>query len=439
MKHIIILCFSLFPILLLAQEEKWTLETCIDYAVQNNSKMAIQEAQNEIYHLNQQDAIGNFFPSLNAGMGVSMNVGRGLNPETNTYINQNTLSNSYQVSSSMTIFDSFSRVNRAKIAKLNRLSGADQLQQAKDEIAFEIMELFFNVLYYQGTVELAQKQLEESASNAGRARRMEELGLRSMPDVAEIEAKEAEDRYLLTRQKNLLNQEIIRLKEKMNFPMDENLMIEGNAGDYLVSKKEEKALEVYQQTLNTYPGILISQKSLKSSELERKIAYSYLLPDISFSTGYSTGFSRLTNNTDYQPYAEQLRNRQGYYVGFSLNIPIFNRLGNLNALKRSKQKLIIAENQHEELLRKIYSEIEQSVADLNGLVEEYHYAVKRTEAMEKAYKVNQRKYEEGLINAIEVSTSANRLLQAQVEELHVKLRYQIKQRLIDYYKGIPIS
>lgn len=437
--RIIFLFFLCVPLWLFSQQKVWTLDECISYAVQNNPKRVEQEAQNEIYRLNRQDAIGNFLPSLNAGTGVSLNIGRGLNPETNTYINQNTVSNSYEVSSSMTIFSSFSRINKAKIAKLNRLKGTDQLQETKDLIAIETMELFFNVLYYQGTVELSGKQLAESAANAKRVKRMEELGLKSIPDVAEIESKEAEDQYLLVRQQNLLNQEIIRLKEKMNFPVDENLIIENSYDNFLITKSEEKASDIYRQALMLNPEILASQKSLKSTELNRKIAYSYGLPTVSFNGNYSTGFSKMLNNTDYQGFEEQLKNRQGYYFSISLNVPIFNRFSNLNEVRRSKQQLIIAESQHEELLRQVYSEIEQAVADMNGLVDEYHHALKRTEAAKKAHEVNLRKYDEGLINAIEVTTSANRLLQAQVEELYIRLKYQVKVRVVDYYKGTPLS
>ncbi|MGG6550506.1 UNVERIFIED_CONTAM: TolC family protein, partial [Prevotella sp. 15_C9] len=72
-------------------------------------------------------------------------------------------------------------------------------------------------------VDLAGQQWQESRKNLQRTKRMEELGLKSSPDVAELTAKEAADSYNLTRQKNLLQINIIRLKEKMYFPIDEEL------------------------------------------------------------------------------------------------------------------------------------------------------------------------------------------------------------------------
>jgi outer membrane protein len=49
--------------------------------------------------------------------------------------------------------------------------------------------------------------------------------------------------------------------------------------------------------------------------------------------------------------------------------------------------------------------------------------------------VNQRKYTEGLISALELNTSSNRLLNAEIEELYTNLKYQLKLKLLNYYRG----
>ena len=102
-------------------------------------------------------------------------------------------------------------------------------------------------------------------------------------------------------------------------------------------------------------------------------------------------------------------------------------------MKRGKRELIIARNEKEEAQRTLYSEIEQAVADMNGQADEFYQAVRQEEAMQVAHRLNIRKYEEGLINAIELHASANRLMQAR----SAKLKYNLKKRLVNYYKGEP--
>ena len=74
---------------------------------------------------------------------------------------------------------------------------------------------------------------------------------------------------------------------------------------------------------------------------------------------------------------------------------------------------------------------------MNGLADEFYQAKKQTDAMIVAHNVNQRKFTEGLISAIELHTSSNRLLQAKVDELNARLKYELKHRLVHYYKGTP--
>jgi outer membrane protein TolC len=395
-----------------------------------------QEAQNRIYGQDRLEAVGGFLPSLSAESSVSMNFGRGIDPETNTYVSTNTLGNSYQIYSSLTLFDGLAQIYRLRLAHINRLKGKEEWRDMQDKLAFEVMEIFFNALYYSKTVELAQQQLDESVDNLKRFQRMEELGLKSLPDLNEIQAKEAEDRFALTKQTNLYHLEIIRLKAKINLPPDEHLSLSGYApAPLLRPETEEDALAIYRQALKFLPLAAVADRSLKASEMAWKIARGRMFPSLSLSAGFSTGFSRSMDGKPYPSFQEQLKMREGSYIGASLSVPLFSRFSRSAELQRSRQRFIIAQSEHEETLRQLYNDIEQVVADVNGLADEYAHAQKRTTAMQSAHRTNLRKYEEGLLDAISLSTSANRLLNAQVEEVYTQLKYQLKYRLLQYYKG----
>ena len=435
MKKIGIILVVLLFQLANAQEKVWTLDDCVQYAVEHNPQRVKQEAQNKIYRQDQREALGKFLPSLNVYSNVYANFGRGIDPETNTYISSNTFYNNYEINSSMVLFDGFSQIYRAKMAKINRLKGEDQLRDTKDQLALETMELYFNVLYYKGTVGIARQQLEESEANLKRIQRMEELGLKSVPDLAETNAKEAEDRFALTKQMNLLELEIIKLKTKMNYPVNDELFLANYAPTDLTGKTNESAEEVYRQAIAVLPRLQASEKTVKASEMQYKVARGRLFPVLSLGAGMSTGFSRMMDGNPYTPFEEQLKNRRGTYVGFSIQIPVINGFSASAEAKRSKQRFIIAQSENEILFRQVYSEIEQAVADVNGLSDECRFARRRTEAMQSAHQVNLRKYEEGLIDALELSTSTNRLLNSRVEELYANLKYQLKYKLLQYFKG----
>lgn len=418
-----------------AQEKQWSLDDCIEYAVENSPKINKQKAQNSIYQQDYMSAIGKLIPSLNAGTNAYFNFGRGIDYETNTYTNINSFSNNYSIHSNLTIFDGFSNIYRVKMQKANKLVGKQQLEQEREMVAYDTMEAFFNVLYYKRMVQLAQEQADESVNNMKQACRMEELGMKAKPDVAEMAAKEAADIYNLTRQRNLLTIGTILLKEKMNFPIDEELEIVDEQPDALIVKSAETVPAIYETAKTINPKALSAQSALKVQEMNKQAAMGSFSPVISMEAGLSSGFSRYLDNTDYSSFFEQLKNKRGTYVGFTLSVPLFSAFSKTTNYKRSKAQLIIAQNEFQETIRTLYSEIEQAVADMNGQADAFQQAVKQREAMETAHAANQRKYEEGLISPLELHTSANRVAQAKAEELNAELQYRLKARLVRYYKG----
>ena len=428
----------MLAMLLTAQEKLWTLEECMRYAVEHNTKRIKQEAQNEIYKQNKLEVIGGFLPSINVSSDMSSSYGRVLDKDTYKYVNNTTQYNQYGIYSSVVLFDGFVQLSKLKVEKFNRLKGLQELQDTKDMLAYETMEIFFNVQYYKGTVKLAIHQLQQSSDNLNQVIRMADLGMKSVPDVAELRAKEAEDRFLLTKQKNLYVLEIIKLKDKMNFPINDELSTADNDTILPATGTTDNVMDIYQKFITNSPKVLASNMSVESSKAAVNIAKGSFFPKLSLYGGLSTYYSRMLNGLNYTPFKEQLRTNENYYVGLSLNIPIFNGFSRFADLKRSKQKLIIAQNEHEEALRALHTDIEKTVADVNGLYEEYIQAMKRTESMKIAHQVNQRKFTEGLINALELNTSSNRLLNAQVEELYTNLKYQLKVKLLNYYKGQAI-
>jgi outer membrane protein len=421
--------------ILSSQKKDWTLTDCIHYAVEHSNDKKKQEAQIEIYKQNNKEAIGGLLPSIKASTDGSISFGRVLDKDNYKYVNTNTLYNEYQLNSSITLFDGFAQIAKVRMERMNRLKGEEQLRQTKEMLAYETMELFFNVQYYQGTVRLAQLQLEESANNLNKAKKMEALGLKSSPDVAEMEAQAAQNRYLLAKQQNLLVQGQIKLRAKMNYPVEQTITITDYDSLMLVDSTKENPRTIYELALSYSPKALTAQKALKASQIAVGVARGHLYPTLSLYGGYGTYFSRLMNGSSYTSFKQQFNDNQSSYFGLSLSVPLFSGFSRSAEFQRSRQQLKIAQSDHDDTLRSLYSDIEQAVADAHGTAEEYLQAQKQREWMETAHRLNVQKHDMGTISTLELSTSSNRLLQAQVDEIYANLKYQLKHRLLEYYKG----
>ena len=186
------------------------------------------------------------------------------------------------------------------------------------------------------------------------------------------------------------------------------------------------------------PRLKASQLALRYSELNHSATKGNLWPSIHIGGGYSTSFYYDRVTPGLASFASQIKNRRGYYFGATLSVPIFSGLSRHTAVKRSRNTMNIAAQSLVEAERSLRSEIEQNYRSMQGYGKEYVQASKTVEATALAHKAISQKFEQGVVSALDLQTSANRLLEAQSRKLNAHLQYIIQCRLVQYYAGEPL-
>ena len=133
--------------------------------------------------------MGGFMPSVSASVGAQFSWGRNVDPETNTYNTITTFNNSYSVGGSLTLFDGAQTWNAFRKARLNVRRSDNALAIARDEKAIEVMEKYVDVVYNEASLRIAEDKLNDSRALLEKTRRMEELGEKGYPDVAQQNAR----------------------------------------------------------------------------------------------------------------------------------------------------------------------------------------------------------------------------------------------------------
>ena len=106
--------------------------------------------------------------------------------------------------------------------------------------------------------------------------------------------------------------------------------------------------------------------------------------------------------------------------------------------KAEKIAYLQAKNNLEIQEQELFQLLQQLVQDNSALVAEYEQSLKKVEAQELAFTIAQKRYEKGLINALELFQAKNLFGVAQNENLQVGLRLKVNQTTIDFYSGLPI-
>ncbi len=429
-----------------AQERTLTADDCMRYAVEHNHDIRISQLTQDTRRAERTGAIGAFLPSVNGSIGAQYNFGRAIDPETNTYTNVSTFYNGYSVQATLPVFDGFQRINQLRAAKASLLMGSSQLRAQQDELALQVFEAYCNVLYYQGTVKMAEEKREQSQLTLRQTQVMAEVGQKSEADVAQMEAQLAGDDYEITRQQNELSTALLTLKQLMNYPEEDSLVIVGEDRNTLSDRSSLNTLNT-PSTLNTQtfgepstlenPAVAAAAQNVIVARRNLSVARGALSPSLSISGGISTSYNKMLH-TEATGFREQLEANRGEYIYASVSIPIFNRLENLTNIRRQRNNLRIAEEELEQKRDELVKLQLQAANDCEGFRKQTLQMQHKVEADSIAARLTTRKYEEGLSSAIDVQTSAATLLESRARLLQCRLMLALKQKLVNYYKGYPI-
>lgn len=440
MKKYLLTLVSLFLVnSLSAQSEVWDLQRCMKYAVKNNpdtrrSELLEEEARKDL----TVSRLG-FLPSISGSAGVGVNFGRSIDPATNIYSNNSSMSNSYSVGGSLPIFDAFSVVNSLKISKFSKLKQEADSKRIDDQIALQTMQAFYQVVYNYEALNIAHKQKEESAKLLKKCQVEYSVGLKNIADIAEFESKAAADEYKLINAVSELEKSILKLKDEMYYPIQEILPVDTMAiAEPVFEGVIQNYDEIVANSLATMPEIEIAKMNFEIARKNYSIARLKLYPSLSASGGYSTGYSRGVNDGNtYDPLKLQLKNRSGEYVSISLSVPIFDGLYKRNTVYKRKNDVIRSEIDLDIVQRKIESTIKEAILDVESSEKQYEQAEKRVTSADLSYQTTLTKYEEGLASVIDLITTQNALLVSRMEKLNNITNYIIKLKVLNYYKGEP--
>ena len=420
---------------------RMSLRDCMEYALEASTKMRISQADRDDEQVARRQAIFEAFtPSVSASTYASNSYGRNIDPETNIYNTVTSFYNGYSLSGSIVLFDGFRAVNNLKVANTAMKMGLSAEQRTRDEICLATMEAFYNVLYYTELEKVLREQVETAEQSLLKAAREEELGQKGHAEVVQIESDLAKRRYDLINTSNMRSDAMITLKDVMFYPVDGALELEAPADAAAApSASEQQARELARRAVETLPQAVEARLSLENASTELRAARWAYSPTLSLSAGWSSSYYDYPGMADYTalPFAEQLSVNGGEYIQLSLSIPIFDRLSRRSNISRKKNAYARAGAQYDQTMKDIENEVYRAVSDRDGAMAAYLQAERLSAAQQEAYRLDTRRFEQGLISSIEYRTSSESYLNAQAERLGAKFKYMIKDSVVRYYGGTP--
>ena len=421
-----------------ALARQWTLRECIDYALQNNitlqkSSLTRRSAQEDI--LQSQAAL---LPSLSAS--TNQNVSYRPWPETgratvqNGFVQQSVdkvfYNGSYGINSNWTVWNGNRNRNTIKLNKISAEQAQADSATTANNIQEQIAQLYVQILYSIDAINVNKKSLETSKQNEERGKAFVEVGKMSRADLAQLTSQRAQDEYNIIASESTLRNYKRQLKQLLQITNDEEFdIVVPTTTDEMVMQLIPTLQSVYEAALEQRPEIKRAKLGIESSNLNIKMAKAQRLPTIGANASATTTTTSMSNNA----WGTQLKNNFNLGAGVNVSIPIFDNRMAKTAINKA---LIQRENYMLDLKDKqtaLYSTIENYWLQAVNNQEKFKAAKIATQSAETSYEMLSGKFEQKLINIVELMQGRDALLKAQQNELQSKYLTLLNIDMLHFY------
>lgn len=180
-----------------AQNKKWSLKECIDYAILHN--IEVKQSQNRIKSLKveRNTLKSSFLPDLNVGASQRFSFGRALNQD-NTYEDSNIQNSSFSASAEMPLFTGFKTSASITRNKFDILAAEANKELIENNLSLNVTNYYFQILLNKEIYRIAQEQIRLTKEQEIRTRILIENGKVPQSQLYDVKAQLADDELVAT-------------------------------------------------------------------------------------------------------------------------------------------------------------------------------------------------------------------------------------------------
>ncbi len=440
MKRYVIVWMAMMLSAGVSAQKQWTLQECIDYAMQNNITLQKARLQQQSAAEDVKGARGALLPTVSASVNQSIGyrpwqdagTTTVTNGTVNTKIDKTYYNGSYGVNAQWTVWNGNRNTNTLKLDKLAEKQAELQTAETANSIQERIAQLYVQILYLDERIKVSQASLETSRKVEERGREMLEVGKMSKSDLAQLAAQRASDEYTLVDARSQLANYKLQLKQLLELTGDEPFDV------VIPATSDEQALgdipalqTVYEQALGSRPEMERYQLAIRSSDLSVKIAKAGWLPSLSMTGGVTTSTNSLSGNG----WGNQMKTNFNTSAGLTISVPIFDGRSTKTAVSKAKIQQQQALLDLQEQQKTLYQTIEGYWLDANTNQQRFRAAQTTVDSEQQSYDLLTEKFNLGLTNIVELMTGKDKLLTAQQNRLQSKYQTILNQQLLRFYAG----
>ena len=430
----ILLIFFLIAINVTAQEEL-TISSAIKKTLENNLDIEVSENFKRIAKNNSSILNNNYLPNIQLGSEINTNI-QSIEIETpsgisGTLDDTQTDNSSAVLSIDYNIIDASGRKYNYKKSKELYSKSNLEVQEIIENTILQLFTVFFEVGRLSEEKEILKNSLDISKRRYERRLLEFEYGQTNNLEVLNAEVDVNSDSInLLNTSKKLFN-----ARSDLNLIMNVDLESEFNINTNIDFLAQDEINSIFSNDINNNTRLLIIEKDIIISNLERKIAKSSYLPTLGLIGSY--GWNESINDNPYAFYNKSISD--GFSAGINIRWDIF----------RGGKKIIVNKNaeigqENSELIKKkTVLELKKELRNayqthLNNLFI-LEVQRKNLNTNKNNFDRNIERYKIGQVSSIEFRRAQLNLLNAELSKSSAKYQAKISEAYFLKISGEIIS
>lgn len=406
---------------------EWTLQTCIEYAMENN--ISLKQTRNTYLSGIEEtaEAKAAFFPSLYASTshGFTNYPSSGASPN-------NSYTASYGLNASMSIFQGGRLKNTLKRSEIQNSMDKLSISETENDIRIAIIGAYMQCLYAAEAVSVNISTAEASKAQRDRAEQMWLAGSISKVDFAQLESQWKNNEYQVVSAQSTLDNYRLQLKQLLELDiMDEMLLDEPEITETMVLEALPSKESIYLTALAVMPEVKKGELAVSAAETEMLQAKAGYYPSLSLSAEIGTGFLSGNNGS-----GNQYWNNFNESIGLTLSIPIYSNRQNKTAVNKAKIAIDNSILDYKGIEKELLQEVESAYLDVVSSQSSYVAAVENEAYARQSYELTFEQFEVGIKNTVELITAQNDYAAARMEVLQAKYMTLMNKEILNVYQGM---
>ena len=445
MKKTAVLLLSFLSCLAFSQK-KWSLQECVNYALENNLQVIQNTFNTKTQDNSLQIAKRQYLPSVSGNINNNASFGQGRDIFGNTSRNDN-FSNSANVGADILVYNNGRLEKNIRKTEFEVAASNFDLERIKNDISLQIAQQYLSVLLNREITKISESALGNADRLYKRAKITTEVGTTPQTILAEAEAALAREKQNVKTAEINTNRSLFALAMLLQLPDYKNFDIQEVPVENMLDAPLFTAENIIGKAYENQPQIKAAESRIKSAEAQTEITRTAFWPTVSANAGLGSSYFYLLspqkdlngNAIQQAGFFKQYKDNFGQQLGLAANIPIFNKGITRLQVEQSKINEDIAKTTLLQQKQQVLQNVQQAQFDAESNYEAYLAATEAEKSAKLALDFAEKSFAAGRSTIYDLNSARNNYANAQGSVAQAKYNYLFSMKLLNFYAGIPLS